>query len=118
GRGHRLVHLDLHPLNIILAPTGPVVIDWPNAARGDANTDIAVTWVLLAAGAIPAGRVRAALMGRGRSILIKAVLDEFDVDEIRARLPEVVKWKAEDSHMSAAEREAMWALVDGERGRG
>jgi tRNA A-37 threonylcarbamoyl transferase component Bud32 len=118
GHGHHLVHLDLHPLNIILAPTGPVVIDWPNAACGDADSDIAVTWVLLAAGAIPAGQIRAALMGRGRSILIKAFLDEFDVDEIRARLPEVVKWKTEDSHMSATERKAMWALADGGRGAG
>jgi hypothetical protein len=57
-------------------------------------------------------------MGRGRSILIKAFLDEFDVDEIRARLPEVVKWKTEDSHMSATERKAMWALADGGRGAG
>ncbi|MGD0393573.1 MAG: phosphotransferase [Acidimicrobiales bacterium] len=116
GSGDRLVHLDLHPLNIILASTGPIVIDWPNAARGDGNSDIAVTWVLLAAGAIPSGRIRAALMGRGRSILIHSMLDGFDVDEIRARLPEVVKWKVADPHMSAAERKAMWALVGGTSG--
>ena len=34
GRGNRLVHLDLHPLNVIVSPRGPVVIDWTNAARG------------------------------------------------------------------------------------
>ena len=30
--GDRLLHLDLHPLNVIMSPNGPVVIDWPNAA--------------------------------------------------------------------------------------
>ena len=29
--GDRLLHLDLHPLNVIMSPNGPVVIDWPNA---------------------------------------------------------------------------------------
>ncbi len=118
GRGDRLVHLDLHPLNVILGPEGPVVIDWPNAARGDANSDLALTWALVAAGAIPAGRIRAALMGRGRSVLINSFLDGFDVEGIRARLPDVVKWKAGDPHMSEAEREAMWALVGAGRGPG
>ena len=42
--GDRLVHLDLHPLNVIMHPRrGPVVIDWTNAARGDALIDVAVT---------------------------------------------------------------------------
>ena len=31
GRGDRLLHLDLHPLDVMMSPTGPVVIDWPNA---------------------------------------------------------------------------------------
>ena len=45
--GDRLVHLDLHPMNVMITPTGPIVIDWPNAARGDPLTDVAVTLVLL-----------------------------------------------------------------------
>ena len=34
--GDRLVHLDLHPMNVMMTAAGPVVIDWTNAARGDA----------------------------------------------------------------------------------
>ena len=30
--GDRLVHLDLHPMNVIMTAAGPVVIDWTNAA--------------------------------------------------------------------------------------
>ncbi len=44
GHGDRLVHLDLHPLNVILSPSGPVVIDWANARprgrRGRSGTDL------------------------------------------------------------------------------
>ena len=34
GQGDQVVHLDLHPLNVLIGPKGPVVIDWPNAAPG------------------------------------------------------------------------------------
>ena len=33
GDGDRLLHLDLHPLNVIMTAKGPMVIDWPNAAQ-------------------------------------------------------------------------------------
>src|SRR5262245_26467365 len=32
--GDRFLHFDLHPLNVILSPDGPVVIDWTNACSG------------------------------------------------------------------------------------
>jgi aminoglycoside phosphotransferase (APT) family kinase protein len=46
--GHSVLHLDLHPGNVILAPAGPVVIDWTNAHRGDGAADIADTWITMA----------------------------------------------------------------------
>lgn len=44
--GAAVVHLDLHPMNVILGPNGPVVIDWTNASLGDASFDAAMTYVL------------------------------------------------------------------------
>jgi hypothetical protein len=45
----RLLHLDLHPFNVVVdddgEPTG--VIDWANAAAGDPELDRARTWSLL-----------------------------------------------------------------------
>jgi thiamine kinase-like enzyme len=29
GEGTSLVHLDLHPGNVLLTASGPMVIDWP-----------------------------------------------------------------------------------------
>src|SRR5213079_1726776 len=31
GDGGTLLHLDFHPANVLLSPSGPVVIDWTNA---------------------------------------------------------------------------------------
>jgi Ser/Thr protein kinase RdoA (MazF antagonist) len=111
GQGDRLVHLDLHPLNVLLARTGPVVIDWPNAVRGDGNTDVALTWVLIAGGGIPGGGLKAALMGQGRSVLSGAFLKPFDLPAVEAQLADVVAWKATDPHMSAVELAAMRNLA-------
>ncbi len=49
GGGDRQLHLDLHPLNVLLSPVGPVVIDWTNARRGESEVDLAYTWLVLGA---------------------------------------------------------------------
>jgi hypothetical protein len=47
--GGTLLHLDLHPENVILSPAGPLVIDWTNARGGDDPAlDPALAWVILA----------------------------------------------------------------------
>lgn len=107
GRGDRLLHLDLHPLNVILSPSGPVVIDWANAARGEGVVDVALTWLLLAAGDNPAGPLKAALTNPFRSWLIRALLAPFDLNQLRAVLPEVTAWKVADPNMTESERDAM-----------
>ncbi len=111
GAGDRLIHLDLHPLNVMLTSKGPVVIDWPNAARGDGYTDIALTWVLVVAGSVPAGRVKTAMMAWGRTLLARSLLQPFDLTAVKAQLEDVVRWKVTDPNMSEAEQAAMWALV-------
>ena len=63
GHGDRVLHLDLHPLNVIMGPKGPVVIDWTNACLGDPDVDVALAWVLMSAGEIPRGRVMQKVLG-------------------------------------------------------
>ncbi|WP_326794567.1 phosphotransferase [Streptomyces sp. NBC_01808] len=47
GSGDRVLHLDLHPENVILTARGPYVIDWPNAAAGAPACDVAMTVCIL-----------------------------------------------------------------------
>ena len=46
--GDRVLHLDLHPMNVMITEKGPVVIDWTNAAGGPAGFDSAMTYVVMA----------------------------------------------------------------------
>ncbi|GEA86850.1 phosphotransferase [Cellulomonas cellasea] len=46
--GHVVVHLDLHPANVVLVRGEPVVIDWAIARTGPATLDTAMTALTLA----------------------------------------------------------------------
>jgi aminoglycoside phosphotransferase (APT) family kinase protein len=46
--GDRVLHLDLHPANVMLTDAGPVVIDWNNVAAGTPAADVAMAWVIMA----------------------------------------------------------------------
>jgi aminoglycoside phosphotransferase (APT) family kinase protein len=53
--GDALCHGDFQPDNVLLCSTGPAVIDWPNATRGDPCGDFARTVLMLKAGSLPPG---------------------------------------------------------------
>jgi aminoglycoside phosphotransferase (APT) family kinase protein len=53
----RLLHLDLHPMNVMIKDDAPVVIDWSNAAAGDPLTDVALSYVMLQCPDAPVPRV-------------------------------------------------------------
>lgn len=111
GPGERIVHMDLHPLNVMIAPSGPVVIDWTNAAAGDPLADVGVAWVLMAAGQIPGNPLMVRLLGWGRALLVNGFVSRFDRTAVTRRLRAVVEWKVEDPHMSEAEVAGMWDVV-------
>jgi aminoglycoside phosphotransferase (APT) family kinase protein len=114
GSGDSFLHMDLHPLNVMIGTKGPVVIDWPNAARGDPAVDVGLAWVLMAAGEIPSNRVVSAVLGWGRGMLIKGFLAhaELDGELLRHKLREVVAFKVRDPNISPAEQRAMWRVVE------
>jgi aminoglycoside phosphotransferase (APT) family kinase protein len=96
--GGVLLHLDLHPKNVILSPHGPVVIDWSNARGGSAALDPALTWVILMTSSGRAGRVFARLFAR-----------QIDV---RTALREAVELRLADRNVTEAERAAVRKLVE------
>ena len=56
--GEKLCHYDLHPLNVLMSPQGPVIIDWSGAAKGDPMADLARTWLLCTHPPIPPKPIR------------------------------------------------------------
>jgi aminoglycoside phosphotransferase (APT) family kinase protein len=111
GHGDKLLHLDLHPLNVIVGSQRAVVIDWPNARRGDPQIDIGLAWVLMAAGEIPGDGLMAKLMAFGRKILVNGFLSRFDRNDVAGYLRPIVEMKVQDPHMSEAEVTRMWKVV-------
>jgi tRNA A-37 threonylcarbamoyl transferase component Bud32 len=48
GAGTAVVHLDLHPANVMLTERGPVVIDWVGARVGAPGADVAMAYLIMA----------------------------------------------------------------------
>jgi Ser/Thr protein kinase RdoA (MazF antagonist) len=78
--GNYLLHGDLHPDNILMPATGPIVIDWPNASSGPPEADVARTITILRFGALPEGFPLAVRLfsSLGRRPLIHAYLREYE----------------------------------------
>jgi hypothetical protein len=111
GSGDRLLHLDLHPLNVILGPSGPMVIDWTGAASGDPALDIGIAWLLMAAGEVPAAHWKRSLTAWARASLVSSFLVGVSVPPA-AVLLDLVEWKSADPNMTAAEIGRMRRVLD------
>lgn len=59
-----VLHGDYHPGNVMVAPGGPVVIDWLDAARGAPAADVARSLWLMSPAGIPAGTPQRAVLVR------------------------------------------------------
>lgn len=105
--GVPLLHLDLHPLNVLLTERGPMVIDWSNARPGPAGLDVAMTSVIMAQVAVVPGmlpdnpEMEAGLRAQAKlflEIFLAAVADS-PVDHVA----DAVGRRREDPYQSEAE---------------
>ncbi len=109
--GNRVVHRDLHPLNVMMTPDGPVVIDWANASAGDPAFDVADAWVLIACATAPTSGVDRWIVPIGRRVLLRSFLSRVDVDRARQAIPAAVAHRLTDENMSPDERARMRAFA-------
>src|SRR5439155_5866432 len=91
--GDRLVHLDLHPMNVMLSARGPVVIDWTGASRGEALTDSCLTYVLLTCPQMPAPRVVQVLAKPARAFLARTFARRYRGSAFDAHLADAAEMK-------------------------
>ncbi|MFG2293321.1 phosphotransferase [Streptomyces sp. NPDC048603] len=96
----RVLHLDLHPGNVILTGHGPVVIDWSNARAGDPAADVAMTLVTVGGAEVPG---LAARLGRG--LLLQAFRSAGGTDPA-PRIRDAADARLADPNTTAAE--AAW----------
>ena len=103
--GDAVLHGDFHPGNVFVTMKGAVAIDWIDAARGDASSDIARTEWLLTAGAAPGEGLNRRVVDRLRKGFVKhyvqrvtrslridrRVVDAWRLPIMAARLDEHVK---------------------------
>jgi aminoglycoside phosphotransferase (APT) family kinase protein len=110
GPGGSLLHLDLHPGNVVLTPDAAWVIDWANAARGPAAADIAMTFLIV--GGFPAARSPAAVI---RDMLRRRFAHEFlrraGGAGVAPVLAAVAERRASDANLLPAERAAVRELA-------
>ncbi|MGM1062975.1 phosphotransferase [Saccharothrix sp. Mg75] len=110
GGGGGLVHLDLHPGNVVMGPEGAVVVDWACAARGDRRVDVAMSWLAIAVAPLrPLKRLARARFLRGflsgtdagvrRAMPTAAAIrlarhqrDDDEVDAVRRLVADCADW--------------------------
>jgi aminoglycoside phosphotransferase (APT) family kinase protein len=111
GEGDALLHLDLHPDNVMMTAAGPVVIDWPNTARGPGDADTAHTWIVLSCSAPTTGAYRRAITSLGRRLLVRSFLRRFDRDALAAHLGPAGRYRVGNRALPATELEAIRRMV-------
>ena len=105
--GDRVVHRDLHPMNVMMTPDGPMVIDWSNASAGDPAFDVADTWVLFACASAPVSGIDRIVIPIGRRIILRSFLSRVDTVAARRAIPAAVEHRLDDRNMSSEERTRM-----------
>jgi aminoglycoside phosphotransferase (APT) family kinase protein len=111
GEGESLLHLDLHPDNVLLGPGGPAVIDWPNAARGPAAVDVAHTWIVMACSVPTTGGYRRAVTRAGSRLFVALFLRHFGRAELAPHLAAVGAWRLAHRALPPSEHEAIRRMV-------
>lgn len=99
--GEVVVHLDLHPGNVVLSEAhGPALVDWANARTGTAELDVALTALIVAEVAVDAGGV----YSQGARALLASFLAAAGVDPAGA-LDEGMSVRASDPSLLEGEAE-------------
>lgn len=110
GGAEVLLHRDLHPMNVILTASGPMIIDWEGAARGPAVADVAMTWVIVAFSEVPGPRLEAAVGRAGQAAFARAFLRAAGLAD-RGWLETAVRQRLTDGNLLPAEKARLGRLL-------
>lgn len=111
GTGTHVMHLDLHPGNVMLSNDGPVVIDWSNGASGPPGADVAMAALIMRTSevdSLPAA-VRVAV-GLVRGLLVRRFEAVVSADP-RPYLEKVAEFRLRDPNVRAGEADRVRAVI-------
>ena len=103
GPGGRVLHLDLHPGNVMLTADGPFVIDWTNGCAGTAGADVAMAYLIMASSEIDGLPWWLAPVARG---LVRVFLSRFRAavhDDPGPHLARAAEYRLHDPNVRPAE---------------
>jgi len=96
GPGGALLHLDLHPDNVILSGSGPTLIDWQGAVAGPPAADVAHTWLLLRTSVVPGPLLQRVVGTVGQRLFARTFLARVDASAATRALPVVGARRLQD----------------------
>jgi hypothetical protein len=111
GDGECLLHLDLHPANVILSGDGPVLLDWQGAVLGPADADLAHTYLLLATSTIPGPWHQRAITHLGQSLFAAVFRAAAGPAAIDSQLGPVARRRLADSSLLPREARRIHRLL-------
>jgi len=107
-----IIHLDFHPANVIVSSSGPVVIDWTNAAAGESWLDLCHTELLLRVAEVPGNL----LVRSVATLLRRQFLGSYrrrygQVDSPDSRMAQAAKRFLDDPNIRDGERRRAEAII-------
>lgn len=110
--GDAVLHLDLHPMNVILGADGPTIIDWTNASRGPSGLDAAMSCALMSAYEVDGPRDRIA-----RWLFVELFRAVRGRRVIRDAWPDALALRLRDPNLTPGERASLEAALARARSR-
>jgi tRNA A-37 threonylcarbamoyl transferase component Bud32 len=111
----RVLHLDLHPGNVMLTADGPMIIDWSNGAAGPPGADIAMASVIMSTSEVDNLPLPVSLIAER---VRHRVIEKFESSvshDFRPYLTAVARLRMADRNVRPAEVIVLRQLVDGQR---
>jgi aminoglycoside phosphotransferase (APT) family kinase protein len=105
-----LIHGDLHPDNVLLAESGPVLIDWSNYHVGPRSVDRALTWMVLGCFGTDRFPVSSQTAVQ-RNQMVDSFLAEIDRAAATPGLRRAARLRLADPATTASERRCIENLV-------